>query len=517
MKKILLTALAVALLLLPVSRLTAADAPAKMQPVVVVSLASYDELFHDLEFIGSVSDNPDLAKGFEGLVAMFTQWQGLAGLDKTKPLGAAVTTDGGNFQILGFVPVKDVKKLYSALAGVIGEPDDAGDGVSRFNTAAIPIYVKQQGGWAFIGQSPESLVDLPEDPVKLLGGLTKDYDLGLRLHLQNIPEVFRQLAMDQIKAGVQAGLDKQPDEDEAQAEATKKFVQHQIDQMMAAFNEIDQVTIGWAIDSSGRRSLLDMSVTALADSQLAKKLAAEAPDASRFAGFLDSDPLLKMHLNGAMAPDDVENLAAATESLKAQLGAAIDKSDDLDDEQEKTVVKGLLNEALDLVVASLQKGIINGGMKITGSGPFTVIAGGYFSEGYKLEALFKKAAELLTDEDDKDAPKFKFNVAKQEGVRFHSITMPWGDDDDDDDDAELLEAMLGENLELTLGFGSESVFVALGADGVKAIKQVMADSVDREAGGRLRGRALGCLWRRRSSSLRSRRTPIPCWGSWPTA
>ena len=62
MKKILMAALAAALCLLPVARLTAADDAPKMQPVVVVSLASYDELFHDIEFIGTISDNPDLLR-----------------------------------------------------------------------------------------------------------------------------------------------------------------------------------------------------------------------------------------------------------------------------------------------------------------------------------------------------------------------------------------------------------------------------------------------------------------------
>ena len=474
MKKILMVALAAALWLLPVARLTAADAPAKMQPVVVVSLASYDELFHDLEFIGTVSDNPDLAKGLEGLIAMFTQWQGLVGLDKTKPLGAAVTTDGGNFQVLGFVPVKDLKKLYSALAGAIGEPDDAGDGVSRFNTASVPVYVKQQGGWAFIGQSPESLTDLPEDPSKLLGDLTKSYDLGVRVHLQNIPEVFRQLAMDQLKAGVQAGLEKQQDQDDAQAEVTKKLVQHQVEQMMMAFNQIDQLTVGFDIDASGRRSLFDISVTALPDSELAKQLVASAPGASKFSGFLASDALLKMHFNSAVDDDDAESMATAADSFKTQIGAEIDKSEDLDDDQEKSVVKGMVNEAIDLVIASLKTGIANGGARISGQGPFSVVFGGYFADGFKLEALFKKAAEYIEDDDDEDAPKVKLDVSKEDGLRFHTITMPW----QDDDNAEMAEAMLGENLVFTLGFGSESAFVALGPNGVKAIKEIIANPAE---------------------------------------
>mgnify|MGYP000938061406 CR=1 FL=1 len=66
-------------------------------------------------------DMPDLAQSVEGLVAFVTQFQGLAGLDKAKPIGVAVNTDGAQFQVIGFVPVTDLGKLLSALQGAVGE------------------------------------------------------------------------------------------------------------------------------------------------------------------------------------------------------------------------------------------------------------------------------------------------------------------------------------------------------------------------------------------------------------
>ena len=63
-----------------------ADAAAG-KPVAIVSIASYERLMADVEFIGSLVGNPDLDKNIEGAIQLFTQGQGLTGLDKKRPLG----------------------------------------------------------------------------------------------------------------------------------------------------------------------------------------------------------------------------------------------------------------------------------------------------------------------------------------------------------------------------------------------------------------------------------------------
>ena len=87
-----------------------------MKPILVVSLAGYQRIMDDLAFVGKLSDSPDLAKNLEGMITFFTQGQGLAGLDKTKPWGLAASTDGLSFQLLGFIPVTDLKKLLDFAA-----------------------------------------------------------------------------------------------------------------------------------------------------------------------------------------------------------------------------------------------------------------------------------------------------------------------------------------------------------------------------------------------------------------
>ena len=83
MKNLLLSLVAVALLVAAPARLLAADdAAATNKTVALVTVASYDRLMSDVAFIGNLAGNPDLDKNIEGAIQLFTQGQGLNGLDK---------------------------------------------------------------------------------------------------------------------------------------------------------------------------------------------------------------------------------------------------------------------------------------------------------------------------------------------------------------------------------------------------------------------------------------------------
>ena len=75
----------------------------------------------------------------------------------------------------------------------------------------LKIFVKDQGGWAFISDSSDTLSDLPKDPTKWLEGLDKKFEIGVQLHVGNVPEMFRTMAIDQMKEGIQSSLKQQLD------------------------------------------------------------------------------------------------------------------------------------------------------------------------------------------------------------------------------------------------------------------------------------------------------------------
>ena len=247
MKRIVLPMLVVALLAVTAMRLPAhqkEEAADSTKPVAVLSIASYDRIMADVAMFGNLAGNPDLDKNLEGMLKLFTQGQGLKGLDQTRPWCITLATDDISFQPLVYLPVDDLKQLLESLSGLIGEADDIGDGIFELNVFGQQVLVKETNKWAIIGQAAEAINAAPSNPTKLLAGLETKYDVALRLYVQNIPEVYRSLAIDQLRMGVESGLGRGPDEGEAEYEARREITEKQLEVLTTAINDIDQITLG---------------------------------------------------------------------------------------------------------------------------------------------------------------------------------------------------------------------------------------------------------------------------------
>jgi hypothetical protein len=469
-KKTLLSMMTVALLL--AGSASRAAAQGDMKPILVVSLAGYQRIMDDIAFVGKLSDSPDLAKNLEGMITFFTQGQGLAGLDKTKPWGLAASTDGLSFQLLGFVPVTDLKKLLDALSGFLGDPDQE-DGVYKIQAGLpIPLYLKEHKGYGYLSQDAASLSSLPDDPTKLLGGLDKQYDVAVRLNVQNIPEVFRQLAIDQIKMGVEGSLEQGADESDKEFEERSKMTQQQMDTLVTTLNELDELTLGLSIDESARRTYIDLQMTAAEGTPTAKQMVSLPAPPSKFAGFLIPDAVATMHVNSKSSPDNTDQSLIMVNSLRQQVMSQLDDQD-FGNEQVKSTIKDVVGQVMDVLQDTVKKGVVNGGAVVVGDGPFTLAAGGLVSDASRLEAVVKKLADLAKNDGGIPADAIKLNADKHKGVTFHTATF---DVPDDDDNADIVEELLGDKVVLTVGIGKESAFLALGNKGIETIKKVIDKS-----------------------------------------
>lgn len=476
MKKILWSVLAFAVVLGTAICARAQDDAPEMKPVAVISFSGYAELKRDLEYLGETSGNPDMAKQLEGLLTFFTQGQGLAGLDQDKPWGAAAALPEGGFgapNLLVFLPVNDVQKLLGALAQLTGEPVDKGDGILEIKKDANSVYVKEQDGWAYVAQMPDALGKLPADPMKLLGGLNEQYDLALRLNIQNVPQALRDFAVDAMKQQVERSLQQaQENANDDDVQLQPQIARHQVETLGKAINEIDAITLGWSIDSEGKRALIDLNMTAIEGSDTAKQLASVSNSASKFAGFLMPEALLTAHINSVAQESDIEQSLTMLGQLRTHIMDSIDEDEDLPDEEAKDLVKELVGEALDVAEATVKNGRFNGGLTVAGEGPLTIVAGGTVADGEKLEEVAKKFIKLA--ENEPDVPEVKLNVDEHKGVKFHTATIPLPDDEE----SEKAKQILGDEALVTVGFGPDSFYVALGADGLETIKAVMDKSAE---------------------------------------
>src|SRR5690606_37544928 len=109
-------------------------------------------------------------------------------------LGLLVQTDGQMPAGAVCVPVTDFNALLDVVKGFGITSQDAGNGLTQLNTAqGQTVFAKQTGGWTLLSISPDMMSSLPADPGTVLQPLAKEYDLGVRLHMQNVPEAYRQM------------------------------------------------------------------------------------------------------------------------------------------------------------------------------------------------------------------------------------------------------------------------------------------------------------------------------------
>lgn len=438
------------------------------KPVAVVTLASYDRLMTDIAFVGNLAGNPDLDKNIEGAIQLFTQGQGLNGLDKKRPVGLILTTDGQQFQPLLIIPVSDLKQLLESLAGLIGEAQDAPDGAFELNVFGQKIFVKEQNKWAFVAQTPEAFTQLPKDPAKLMASLNKSYDIAARVYIQNVPDLYRSMFIDQMRAGVERGLARQEDESDEDFAARKKVVEGQADFFSKLVKEIDELTLGVALDVKSKTAHVDLSVSAVAGSDSAKSMATMQNTTSDFAGFLVPDAAASLSLTVKVAKEDAGQIAAGLASFRAQAMQHIESEPRLADDASKTLAKEMVGQIFDAIQSTLESGRVDAGATLNLDGKaMSVVAGVYVSEPKKLEDALKKFAKLM--EKDPDFAGFKFNADQHAGIRFHTTTIPVPKDED-------VSKILGEKLDVAVGIGPKAVYLAVGTDSLKLCKTLIDKS-----------------------------------------
>jgi hypothetical protein len=452
------------------------DAPAQAagnKPVAIISIASYERLLADLAFLGDLTGTPDLDKAIDGALELFTQGQGLVGLDKTRPLGVILETDGTQLQPMLVLPVTNLKQLLESLAALLGEPIDAGGGVLELSIFDQKIVVKEHKGYAFFAASPEAVANLPADPAKIFGGLDKSYDLGARLHLQNLPQELRTILVDQLSAGVEAGLARQENETEEAFAERRKLVTDQIALVTKSINEIDQLTIGLGFDSKARSANLELSVMAVPGSQLAKLMSQIQSSTSNFAGFVLPDAAASLNISAKIGAEGTGPIAAALQSFRATAVERIDKEARLPDAASKKLAKEMVGQVIDAMEATLSTGKIDAGATLNlGEKSITVVAGAYIADPKAVEDALRKFAKLT--ENEPDFPGIKFNAETYNGVQFHTTKIPVPQDGP-------VAKVLGEKLDVAVGIGPQSVYLALGTDSLKLCKTVI-DRSKAEAG-----------------------------------
>ncbi|NLF70502.1 MAG: hypothetical protein GX575_15830 [Candidatus Anammoximicrobium sp.] len=435
------------------------------KPVVVASLAGSDELLSNVLQVTESAGVGDFGRLVALLASPYT-----AALDKTRPIGVSLTLLGENdLQAMSFVPVKDLKMLLMTMEQQVGKPVEMGDGILKIAAdRPQPLFVKESHGWAFVANRSEHLNDLPKDPVAILDGLDKKYTFALRVNVSSIPPSLREMAVGQLRQGFEERVAQELNPQ--QAKAMKQFGGLLVDALVQLIQETEHVTLGWQVDKEAQKTYLDVSVAALEGTEFAKQMKLVKEGKSAFAGFSLPDAAVTFVGHGASSKAEVEQSTTLLARLREQAMRGIEKDGNLYGDDERQKAKAIVNQLLDLADDTVKAGKMDfGAALMLKPGSLAFAAGGFVADGEKLADALKKLSDFATEKDP-GFPGVNFATETCEGVTFHTVKIPLQNAD------YRAREILGDPLDLVIGTGKTSAYIAFGKDPVQLLKNVLAAS-----------------------------------------
>jgi hypothetical protein len=437
-----------------------------MKLLAIVTLSGYDAILKDVNFVGSLAGQPQAAQQLDMMLQMFTQNKGLAGLDKSRPLGVFVLSDGADFQGALCVPVTDISALLEVLEPFGVTSEDQGDGTQTLSVGGTHLFLRSKGPWAFLSPLPQSLTNLPDDPSTYFASLAKQYDIGVQVMVQNVPEHLRLMAVEQLSQSMESGLQQLPDED-AQAYALRKSVaQAQLQQVTRMIQEIDQLTLGIQLDGDEQRAMVDLAFTAVEETTLAEQIADYSNANTNYAGFFQPDAAMMLSFASKITKEESAQFNQMFGTIRQQVMKSIDDQEDLPSDEARDVMKSALGDFLDALQGTVKAGMMDGGAVLNmAPESLTLVAGGFVGDPSKIESGLKKIADLAKEE-----PKFpgiQWNDHHHGDVQFHTMSIPVPEDKPEP------RQLFGEALDIVVGIGNQSVYFSLGKNCLDAVKQVI--------------------------------------------
>ncbi len=417
-----------------------------VKPVMVLSVANVDRLMDDFAYLTRLSGRGDVGGRLQLLIDSLIE-----DFDRTQPAGVLITIDQGQPKGIGFLPVPDADQALLALKGKLGlEVDDLGGGIKKlaFGKGA---YLKQQGKWLFFTDRPQNLSQLPDDPVAMLDGLDKRYDVALRFYVQNIPQGVRDVADYAIQTGIDADLNAKqsadPDIDKVLLETLRKSLKKCASTLI---NESDQVTVGWAVDSQQRRTYVDLQATAVDGSSLSQQLASLVADRSEFTGFFLEDAAAAFEGSLNVSPQAQQQIDTLLKYVRTKIMKGMDADPNVPPD-----VKEIAGNVLDVVDRTLQQGKADvGATLVLAPESFKFVAGVRVADGKALATAFQRLFELAKHQPN--IPEIQFYAEKIGDLDLHTLALPIAENDGDG------RRLLGENVDITIATGPESLYFAFG-------------------------------------------------------
>ena len=416
------------------------------KPAIVVSIASHEKLMTAADQIIQMSGVPAPKKPeemFDEIVKEITGGKALAGLDKSKPWGAVLPSGSSMADFLVFAPINDIKALLDAMPENVKKTDE-GDGVTKLSRTDGPdtTCLKGANGWVYAAQTAQQLKVVPADPGALLGDLPARYLMAVKIKGANISPEQRK----ELWANLEHGLP--PDA---------------LEKLKSGVDQFDEVIIGWKVDAAAKQIIAEVTVTAIAGSQLAGMAPRMADRPTRFAGLRGPDAAIffATSIAGELTPAELDEVKKQHDTaLKAVLEQVDD--DRTVPAESKPVVKEALSTLLAVWFDTAKSGVRDGGLAVITQPKLGIVAGGNVSDGDAVVTALKRLATLV--EGDPSVSELKWDAEEHGGYKLHVMKIkvpPPG------------ALVVGEIVEIVAAVNKKSVLLAAGPDASATVKKVI--------------------------------------------
>jgi hypothetical protein len=445
-------------------------------PTLVVRVKAIDGLIADGKYLAGLAGHSEQADQFEKMLPAFLGPKGLAGtgLDTTRPWGlyATLKSEIPNSPVVVLIPVADENAFAASLKTLAGFApggnvtiNRGGDGVytvSAPNPLDLSGYITVADGYAYVTVGdPNAKANILSAnrlaAAKLLPADDKTV-VSVMARIDTIDAQFKQIALGHFENKIADAKErKATNETPVQTKLKSDVVDYVAGQVRSLMTDGQAVEFQLLLDRKTDDISAQLSLTAKPGSPLAKQIAAEGRQTSRFG------PLNAAAVQGALK-------VAVPEALRAALSEAIDEGFKQEQERQKDAMKKTLAQRIFGVLSPTLKAgeldIFAGFVGPNSEGKYTLAGGIKVKDAPKVEQLVRDLVPIIPDPKAKDA--IAFDAETIGDVKVHKVT-PY------DLDAEGTR-LFGTSATARVAFPTDAVVIAFGADSANVLKQILAST-----------------------------------------
>ncbi len=439
-----------------------ADDKKPAEPGIVLRVQSIDELTHNFRYLAGLVGREEEAKQIEGwLKAKAGGPKGLEGIDSKRPMAIYGTfSEGGieNSSAVALIPIADEKAFLGLIENLDAKAEKDKDGVYEVKSAnlPVPVYFRFAHRYAYATAQNKDAID--KDKILLPAAVLpagKVPVVSLTVHIDQIPQKLRDIAVSQVETALDAAKDEKKDDETPEQHKAKGEVLDVVKaRVVAVLKEGGHVALRLDVDEKAKELSAELALSGSKGTQLAKDIAALGERKSVVAGLVGPDSVLSFTLN---LPNDEKFAAAMQTVVKEEIRKDIAKEQNKEKKEGAEKMFKAFEPALKFTDAEWAidlRGPKAGGL-------YTLVGGQKVADGAKLD---KAIRDVVAQMAEKERGEIKFDAEKADGVAINTVSTK--------DSDEGFKKAFGDG-PAYFAVRSDAIFVAVGEGALEALKAAL--------------------------------------------